>query len=310
MGSRGINRGMGLLLERRQERAFERVYRRHVADVYRYALVVLRDPQDAESVTQATFVSAYRRHRRGERPRKSHNWLLAIAHDVCRRRSEPTELDRPNELFADEEAPTPSDIRRALDSLGFDERAALMMREGECRSYAEIAELLDLSDSEVETLIFRARQALREQLEGSLSCHKAERAISRQLDGKLPRSERKLLRAHLEACVECGEFTEVQRRQRAAFRSFEQTSVPESLRAFRGGSVRVGPLARCAAVAAILLVAEGSNVSGVDPRQWGRDATRIQPADAAPSQVVRKKLAPRVAKLAREKTPSRQQPRR
>ncbi len=242
MGSRGIHREMSLLLERRQERAFERVYRRHVGDVYRYALVVLRDPQDAESVTQATFVSAYRRHRRGERPRKSHNWLLGIAHDVCRRRSERTEPDRLNELFADEAIPTPNDIRRALDSLGFDERAALMMREGECRSYAEIAELLDLSDGEVETLIFRARQALREQFEGSFSCHQTERAISRQLDGKLPRSERKVLRAHLKACPDCGEFTEIQHRQRAALRSFERAPVPESLRSFRGRSAPRRPL--------------------------------------------------------------------
>ena len=35
-------------------RGFERLYQRHAADVYRYALAVLRDPDDAEDVTQTT----------------------------------------------------------------------------------------------------------------------------------------------------------------------------------------------------------------------------------------------------------------
>ena len=42
------------------DRAFERLYRRHVHDVYRYVLAVLRNPADAEDVTQATFLNAFR----------------------------------------------------------------------------------------------------------------------------------------------------------------------------------------------------------------------------------------------------------
>src|ERR671922_231239 len=65
----------------------------------------------------------------------------------------------------------------------------------ERRSYAEIAEILGLSVSAIETLLFRARRALREQIEGTLTCDGAERALSRQLDGQLPRAERGHLRA-------------------------------------------------------------------------------------------------------------------
>ncbi len=57
------------------------------------------------------------------------------------------------------------------------------MRELEGRSYAEIAEILELTTSAVETLIFRARRALREQLDGSLTCRDAERSISRRSTG-------------------------------------------------------------------------------------------------------------------------------
>jgi RNA polymerase sigma-70 factor, ECF subfamily len=274
MGSGGINRDMSPLLTRRQEQAFERFYRRHSGDVYRYALVVLRDPEDAESVTQATFVDAYRAHKRGEMPRKPRNWLMGLAHDACRRRSSPAEPHPTDELVDYEEAPTPGDLRRALQRLDFDQRAALVMRELEGRTNAEIAELLDLDLGEVETLVFRARQALREGLEHSLTCSQAERALSRQLDGQLSRPERKRLKAHLRSCPECARFEQAQETHRAALRSYAFVAPP----ARRLGS---GMLVRTAAIAAIALVVGGVVAGGVDPRQWGNDATRIQPARAA-----------------------------
>jgi DNA-directed RNA polymerase specialized sigma24 family protein len=54
----------------RMDRSFERIYRRHVGDVYRYALAVMRNPTDAEDVTQTTFLNAYRAYAGGERPRQ------------------------------------------------------------------------------------------------------------------------------------------------------------------------------------------------------------------------------------------------
>lgn len=304
MRSRGIHLGMSLLLARHQERAFERLYRRHVGDVYRYALVVLRDPHAAESVTQATFVTALRAYQRGERPRRPFNWLLGIAHAVCARRSPGDEVSL--DAWEEDGAPSPADIRRALGRLGFDERSVLMMREIECRSYAEIAEVLELHDAEVEALIFRARQALREQLEGSLTCHQAERAVSRELDGHLPRSERKLLRAHLRTCPDCVDYERMHRGTRAALRSFETASVPASLRV-RRRRPRMAVLARMIAGIATALVIGGALVGEGDPSRWGRDATRIQPADAAPPNAMRRELAPHVARLAR-KTASKRPP--
>lgn len=73
-------------LARRHERAFERSYRLHVDDVYHYALGVLRDPLDAEQVTQTTFLNAHREFRRVGGRAPSLNSLLALAHDVCRLR--------------------------------------------------------------------------------------------------------------------------------------------------------------------------------------------------------------------------------
>ena len=159
-----------LLAQRhRADRAFERMYQRHVGDVYRYALAVMRNPVDAEDVTQTTFLNAYRAYtEKGNRPEKPQNWLIAIAHNVCRQRfrqssRRPAEVafeDDIADTLVDDEALTGDDIRRALSHLAFNQRAALVMRELEGRSYAEIAEILELSTSAVETLIFRARRSL------------------------------------------------------------------------------------------------------------------------------------------------------
>src|SRR5438270_12752525 len=282
-----------LLAQRpRADRAFERMYKRYVGDVYRYALAVMRNPADAEDVTQTTFLNAYRSYtEKGKRPEKPQNWLIAIAHNVCRQRfrqtaRRPTEVsfedDVADRLVADDDVPTGEDIRRALGHLAFNQRAALVLRELEGRSYAEIAERLDLSPAAVETLIFRARRALREQLETSLTCGEAELAISRQLDGRLSRPEKSALRAHLRQCEECATFARRQRAQRSALRSLAAVPVPASLSSFFGGGAAVGTgLAVKAAVAVTVGAVVGTSAyEGVRHAPW--HAKKAESATAAP----------------------------
>src|SRR2546428_13364785 len=67
-----------------RDQAFETLYRRYVKDVYHYALALLRNPADAEDVTQTTFLNAYRAYQRGIEIEKPQNWLIKIAHNVAR----------------------------------------------------------------------------------------------------------------------------------------------------------------------------------------------------------------------------------
>jgi RNA polymerase sigma-70 factor (ECF subfamily) len=211
----------------RLDRSFDRLYRRYSTHVYRYAYGVMRNRADAEDVTQTTFMNAFRALERGEDPRSPLNWLISIAHNVClqrfrtsSRRPQEVELDYDvaDALVDEDDGPGADDIRRALGHLAFNQRAAIVLREIEGRSYAEIAEVLGVSMSAVETLIFRARRALREQLEGALTCADAELALSKQLDGKLSRAERSQVRAHLRECPDCATLARRQRAQRAALR--------------------------------------------------------------------------------------------
>src|ERR671928_129475 len=108
-----------------RDAAFERLYRQYAQDVYRYSLALLRNPADAEDVTQTTFLNAYRAYEKGERPQTPHNWLIAIAHNVCRMRwrqagSRPREValaEAPEPVANDDERPDLEDVLSALAEL-------------------------------------------------------------------------------------------------------------------------------------------------------------------------------------------------
>jgi RNA polymerase sigma factor (sigma-70 family) len=245
------------LIRNSPDRVFESLYRRHVAEIYRYSLAMLDRQADAEDATQTTFMNAYRALERGDQPRSGGAWLRAIALNVCRehyrrasRRPDEVSLDEdPGDLVLDPPTPEIGDVMRGLSCLPFNQRAALVMREFEGRSLGTIAAELGVSVSAVETLLFRARRALREQLEGALTCDQAEHAISRQLDDALPRSERGPLRAHLRECGDCASLARRLRAQRRAIRSIGALiPLPASLK-LSAGAAPAPPAAAAAAAA-------------------------------------------------------------
>ena len=154
----------------RSDQAFERLYQAYGREVYRYVLAMVRNPAEAEDVTQATFLNAYRALRAGAEPRAPHNWLIAIAHNACRssvrramRRPQEVPLGEAELAVADRERPNVRELLRALGRLPFNQRSALTMRELEGLSYPEIAETLGVTVPAVEALLARARRTLRTQ---------------------------------------------------------------------------------------------------------------------------------------------------
>ena len=115
--------------------------------------------------------------RRGIRPQAEAAWLYAIARNVCRERwrSSHRRGAAPSARTVDELADVLAapereddelfDLDSALERLAERQREALLLREWRGLSYAEIARRLDVSEAAVETLLFRARRALAEQLE-------------------------------------------------------------------------------------------------------------------------------------------------
>ena len=223
-------------------RALDELYRSHATEVYRYAYAVLGNHADAEDVTQTTFVNALRALERGERPRKPSNWLITITHNIVRQRfrhqqARPTEVELDRDVAqepSDDSGPSMEELVRALQRIPQSQREALVMRELEGRSYNEIAQILELSTSALETLLFRARRSLADELENAVTCDRAELGLSRQLDGRLSRKERKRLDDHIAECPSCRRLQVTQGKQRRAFKGLALLPLPLSLTLFKG----------------------------------------------------------------------------
>ena len=134
--------------------------------------------QEAEDAVQTTFLNAFRAFRRGVRPELEAAWLYAIAGNVCRSRRRSffrrrrvecdDDLDALSEVIAAParfEAEALMGLGNALADLPESQRNAILLREWQGLSYAEIAKEMGISGAAVETLIFRARRNLAQGLE-------------------------------------------------------------------------------------------------------------------------------------------------
>jgi RNA polymerase sigma factor (sigma-70 family) len=161
-----------------QRDATHALWSRYHAGVYRYALSQLRSPQDAEDATQNTFLRAFNALQRGVVPENEAAWLFKIAHNTCtssklawlrRRRVEtPHDVALLEAPALDRRQDELAGLGDALAGMAPRPREAFLLREWQGLSYAEIAERMNTSQSAVETLIFRARRTLAEQLQSPL----------------------------------------------------------------------------------------------------------------------------------------------
>jgi RNA polymerase sigma factor (sigma-70 family) len=160
---------------------FDSLYRSSAADVYAYAVSLLRDRAAAEDVTAQAFERAYRRRasfdaRRGS-PRA---WLFGIARNAAldelrRRRRLATLVADPADATAattttDDEADTAArraTVRAALAALDARDRELVALKFHAGLSNSEIALVLHTSESNAGTRLHRALQRLRE------ACHVA-----------------------------------------------------------------------------------------------------------------------------------------
>jgi hypothetical protein len=176
------------------------------------------------------------------RPRKPINWLLTIASNTIKERFR-REQARPRQVVLDDEiasttaddegGPTVGELLTALSRIPPQQRQAIVLREFEGRSYKEVAGILGVTTSALETLLFRARRSLAEELEHQLTCTDAQAAVSRAADGRIGRKERRRLREHLAECPDCAHFARLQQRHRRALKGLMLVPIPISLSLFK-----------------------------------------------------------------------------
>ena len=151
----------------------------HADTVYRLAYRLSGDPQDAEDLTQDTFMRAFRS-LKTYRPGTFSGWLHRITTnlflDMVRHRATirmealPENYDRvegtrsgPERAF--EMNNLDPALQRALDDLSPEFRVAVVLCDGLDMTYEELADTLGLKMGTVRSRIHRARTQLRQSLE-------------------------------------------------------------------------------------------------------------------------------------------------
>jgi len=162
------------------EIAFERLYRSSRDDVYAYAAGILRDRAAAEEVTAAAFERAYRKRARFDPTRgEPRAWLFGIvrnaALDELRRRRrhaemavEPVDADASAMAASVEESERRIALGAALDGLPAADRELIALKFFAGLDNAEIAAVLEISESNAGTRLHRAMSKLREACDEAL----------------------------------------------------------------------------------------------------------------------------------------------
>ncbi|MBN2148540.1 MAG: sigma-70 family RNA polymerase sigma factor [Anaerolineales bacterium] len=166
---------------------FSRLVDTYSANIYRLALKMLDQPQDAEDVLQETYLKAYKHLKSFDGRSKLSTWLFRIATNEAlmllrRRRTDVLSIEEPTEGEESEQEPLqvvdwcclPEDelltaearsmLDLAVDKLPHSLRVVFLLRDIEDLSTLETADVLGLSETAVKTRLSRARMRLREEL--------------------------------------------------------------------------------------------------------------------------------------------------
>lgn len=170
-----------------EQEAFQVLFNRYASPVINFAYRFLHSQAEAEDLAQEVFLRVYRGRERYDERKPFKPWLYAITsrlisnrlRDIRRHPQIPLEV-RQEEDGTTQMLPIPETdlrpdqqvdrqektkmIRRALDALPENQRTAVLLARFEEMSYEEIAQVMDVSVMAVKSLLFRAKQALKEAL--------------------------------------------------------------------------------------------------------------------------------------------------
>lgn len=151
--------------------------------IYRYLLHMIKDPAEAEDLTQDTFLRAYDRRETLRDPDAVRGWLYRIATRLCLDRlrqrkpqlsidgeeapsgAEPMASRSASVVEVTERKETSACVQRCLDYLPDSYRAVILLREAHSLTAVEIADVLGVTVMTVKIRLHRARRKLQKIME-------------------------------------------------------------------------------------------------------------------------------------------------
>jgi RNA polymerase sigma factor (sigma-70 family) len=204
------------------DEAFRAIHDRYRQRLFAYTRQMLGGSRsDAEDVLQDVFLRAYGALRNDDRPVTLRAWLYRVAHNRCidhLRRPVPVaadvfELSRTPEHDPPDETERREDLRRLVQDvqrLPEQQRSALLMREIDGLSYAELADALRTSIPAIKSLLVRARIGLVEAGEArDTACVDIRSELTLAHSRGVRASGRS--RRHLRDCQGCREYRHAMR---------------------------------------------------------------------------------------------------
>jgi RNA polymerase sigma factor (sigma-70 family) len=257
------------------EEAFGVIHDRYRQRLFAYVRQMLSpgSRQDAEDVMQDVFVRAYGALRADDREVNLRAWLYRVAHNRCidhlRRPTPPPaeifEMSRKPLHDPIEEAQRREDLKRLVEDVGRlpeQQRSALLMREIDGMSYADLSSALDVTVPAVKSLLVRARVGLVESAEArDADCCEIRDDLLGSYDRGVKASGR--ARKHMRACAGCREYRDALRGMRRSFAALTPVSagvfgsVAASL-GLGGGGAAAGGAAAGGGGAAVSVAAGGT----------------------------------------------------
>ncbi|MCI1693887.1 RNA polymerase sigma factor [Aneurinibacillus aneurinilyticus] len=155
--------------------AYAHLVNKYKNKVYALLLGMGVAPQDAQDITQESFIKAYRHLATYNQDKKFSSWLYKIAANSCLdawRKQRREILDEREEEYIETASPEHAylhkeqaqELRKHIDHLPEKYRLVLVLRYIDDLSYKEIAEVLDLPLPTVQTHLHRAKKKLRDAL--------------------------------------------------------------------------------------------------------------------------------------------------
>lgn len=150
----------------REQAAIQELIRHYEGDVFGLSMRMLIHRQDAEDVTQETFVRVFRSLHRWDSTRPLRPWILRIAFNRCRtwisQRSKRPELvnylqDTVGREPQEDTSELTDEIHKALEDLRPDFRSVFMLFHEQGLSYEEIADIHERPVGTIKTWLHRTR---------------------------------------------------------------------------------------------------------------------------------------------------------